>query len=321
MEFKKKDFVWVSFCISTYKRPLFLNQQLQSILKQSFQNFEIVISDNDPDCSGRDVVKDLRNDKLKYYSNDVNLGMMKSFNKSIERSSGEYIVTITDDDPIVPEMLEKFYELAKKYPNLGIYAGCSRSGKKENDIEIFDNKNFLFQILNPALTKNLLWSSCIIRKDVLLSIGGIPEYGSPHLADHAMIALCGTANGGVIINKMFSEITTHEQNFSKGNIELYSIACKQFYNLISKTVDKNFYIKDGQNIIIKHLDRWFIVAMFSLRKYYTYQNPKKEVIKKIDLESKTILELDFMKHIKIHYYIKLIIFNLKKPLFLAKILH
>lgn len=321
MEFRKEQSVWVSFCISTYKRPLLLKLQLESILKQSFQNFEIVISDNDPDCSAWDVIKTLANDKLKYFSNVENIGMMKSFNKSIERSSGEYVVTITDDDPILPEMLEKFYELEKTYPDFGIYAGCSRSGKNENDIEIFDNKNFLFQILNPSLTKNLLWSSCIIRKDVLLSIGGIPEYGSPHLADHAMIALCGTANGGVIINKMFSEITTHENNFSKGNIELYSIACKQFYNLITNAVHKNLYTKDGHNILIKHLDRWFIVAMFSLRKYYTYQNPKKEVIKQIDLESKTILELDFMKHMKIHYYFKLMIFNLKKPLFLAKILH
>ena len=320
MENEKEKRVWVSFCISTYKRPVLLKQQLQLLLTQTFKNFEIVISDNDPERSAEQVIQNLGDSRLKYFSNIQNLGMMKSFNKSVERSTGEYVVLVTDDDPIQPNMLQVFYDLVKKFPDVGIYTGCSRTGKKEDEIEIFDNQNFLYQILNPALTSNLLWSSCVIEKNVLLSTGGIPDYGSPHLADHAMIALCGTVKGGLFTNKMYSKLTSHDNNFSKGNINLYSIACSQFYELITSLTNKNLYIKNGENILIKHLDRWAIVAMFSLRKYYTYTNKDLEKIKRIDNESEKILKLNFMRHLRVRYFFKLLVFNLKRPLYQVKIL-
>lgn len=311
---------WVSFCISTYKRPLLLKQQLESILRQTFLNFEIVISDNDPDRSAEAVVNLIADPRLKYFPNTENLGMMKSFNKSIERSVAEFVITITDDDPVVQDMLEVFFNLINNYPGYGIYVGCSRVGKKEGEIEIFDNKNFLFQILSPALTDNLLWSSCIIKKNVLLDIGGIPDYGSPHLADHAMIALCGTINGGVLINKMYSELTAHDNNFSKGNIHLYYISCIQFYDLITKNAKQELYIINGENALIQHLDRWFLVAMFSLKKYFTYYRKEAVTISQIALESKKILHLSFMKHLRVRFYLKLLIFNLKKILYVFTIL-
>ena len=55
---------WASFCMSTYKRPEFLKNQIEILLQQTFQNYEIVIADNDPDASGKVVVeafKDKRN--------------------------------------------------------------------------------------------------------------------------------------------------------------------------------------------------------------------------------------------------------------------
>ncbi|CAN5561642.1 hypothetical protein BH11BAC3_BH11BAC3_41130 [soil metagenome] len=305
---------WVSFCMSTFKRPLLLKAQLESILRQSFKDFEVVISDNDPEASAEEVVKIIGDKRLKYFPNKVNLGMMKSFNKSIERSKGEFIIMITDDDPVVPEMLDKFYEVVNKYPDAGIYCGCSRAAKATEQIEYFDQGDFLFQILNPRLTTNLLWSSCVIRKNILIEIGSVPDYGSPHLADHAMIALCGDKHGGVLINKMYSELTAHENNFSKSNIALYYVACNKFYDLISQSVAKDHYVKNGENALIKHLERWFITYSFSLRKFYTYQNKDRSKITEVDIESKKILQLKYMSSVKLKYLFKFIVFNLKRPL-------
>ena len=50
-----------------------------------------------------EVINDVR---FKYFNNEKNLGMKKSFNRSLDRSSGEYIVMIADDDPVYPDMLE-----------------------------------------------------------------------------------------------------------------------------------------------------------------------------------------------------------------------
>lgn len=311
---------WLSFCMSTYKRPVLLKQQLELILKQSFQNFEIVISDNDPDNSAGDVIKAINDHRLKYFPNLENIGTVKSFNKSIERATAEYVIMITDDDPVTEDVVEYFHEIINQYSGYGIYIGCSRACKEAGIVEVFDNQKFIFQLLHPGLTTNLLWSSCVLEKKLLLEIGGLPDYEGLHLADHAMMVFCGNRNGGVIINKMFSHLTSHDNNFSKSNINFYYPACIHFYNLIIASVKKEAYIMNGENALLKHLERWFITGMFSLRKYFTYQNKRKDTIKQINFESGRILELPFMRHLKYKYYLKLMIFNLKRPLYLVNIL-
>ncbi len=305
---------WVSFCMSTYKRPGLLKTQLSSILQQTFSNFEVVISDNDPDCSAKETVSGFQDKRLQYFSNVENLGMIKSFNKSIERSRGRYVVMITDDDPVLPEMLEKFYKIINENPGFGIYCGCERGGIESGKIDKFDGHDFVFQLLHPLHTKNLLWSSCLLDAQVLKDTGGMPNYGSPHLADHVMLAFCGGVNGGVMINQMYSQLTEHDNNFSKNNIDLYYIACQEFYKLITSSFDQKAYIKNGENALLKHLERWFITYSFALRKYYTHTSPDEQKIKSINADAKKALALPFMQQVRNRYFLKLTIFKIKSVL-------
>ena len=300
--------------MSTYKRPALLKAQLSKILQQTFTSFEVIISDNDPDVAAKQVVENLNDKRLKYFSNAENIGMIKSFNKSINRSTGQYVVMITDDDPVVPEMLAEFYDIVGQYPDYGIYCGCKRPGVEKSKIEIFNGNEFIFQLLSPDLTSNLLWSSCLLDKRILVNIGGMPDYGSPHLADHAMLALCGSFNGGVMINKMFSYLVAHDNNFSKSNIDLYLVACKGFYNLITSSIKSNVYIKNNANALKRHLERWFITYSFTLRKYYTYYLPEVDMIASINENAKKTLALPFMKTVKKRYFLKLAIFKIKNAL-------
>lgn len=311
---------WVSFCMSTYKRPTLLKKQLSIILEQTFGDFEVVISDNDPDCSAKEIVLNFEDNRLQYFSNVDNIGMTNSFNKSISRSKGKYIVMITDDDPVVPNMLETFYAIINLHPGLGIYCGCERSRSKTGAIEKFDRYDFVFQLLHPKYTKNLLWSSCLLDAQVLKNIGGMPNYGSPHLADHAMLALCGSSNGGLMINQMFSNLAEHDANFSKTNIELYYKACVEFYNLVINSFKQNAYIRKNENALLKHLERWFITYSFALRKYYTHTMPDNPKIKIINSESQKVLAMPFMAQLKIRYLIKLTVFKIKSILIKSNLL-
>lgn len=311
---------WVSFCMSTYKRPELLKTQLSIILKQTFTDFEVVISDNDPDCSARNIVSGFQDIRLQYFSNVENLGMNKSFNKSIERTRGRYVVMITDDDPVLPEMLESFHKIINENPGFGIYCGCERAGVEKGKVEKFGHHDFVFQLLHPLRTKNLLWSSCLLDAQILKDTGGMPNYGSPHLADHVMLALCGGVNGGVMINQMFSQLTEHDNNFSKTNIDLYYIACQEFYRLIISSFDEKAYIQLGENALLKHLERWFITYSFALKKYYTHSSPDEQKIKSIKADAKKVLALPFMQQVRNRYYLKLAIFNLKSVLIQLRLL-
>ena len=310
---------WASFCMSTYNRPAFLKIQIETLLKQTFKNFEIVISDNDPEASGKSVADAFCDNRVKYFCNGENLGMVKSYNNSIDRAEGEFIVMVTDDDPVYDSMLEFFNQLSLNHPNYSIYCGLKRNNTDKGFVEIVDKENVLLEILDPKRTIGLHWSSCLLKKATLLEIGKLTDYGSGHLVDHIMIVLAGSKNGAVIINQEFSEIQYHQGNYSKANVNNYYLSCIGFYSTLTNFFkDKPGYNKNYR-VIIKHLHHWFIVCFFSLRKFYTLKIiDNVDAIKELDFYSDKIMAEHFMKKCKFLYSTKKYIFFVKKKLGLLK---
>ena len=304
---------WVSFCMSTYRRPEFLRSQLRSLLNQTFENFEIVVSDNDPEGSAERIIEDIRDARIKYFRNGDNIGMINSFNKSIERSKGEFVVMVTDDDPILPGFLLEMKNLVAQDNRYAIYGGFLFSGTAAGKKVIIPPESFIQQILDPSKTKWMLWSSCMIRREMLM-IRKIPEYNSPHLADHAMIALAGSYGGGLILNKKFSSLTSHESNFSKFNFEYYVHGCKGFYDAFKIGNE----LAHNEKVVRKHLYYWFLANIFNLKRYYTVSVPDVKMLREVNECAEQILDFDFMREVKLKYKLKNIIFTLKNKLGLLK---
>jgi glycosyltransferase involved in cell wall biosynthesis len=244
---------WVSFCMSTYRRTAFLRETLSVIRAQTFTDFEVVISDNDPDASGSEVVEVFGESRFRYFHNGDNLGMVASFNKSIQRSRGQYIVMITDDDPVYPEMLKTLHSLWIKYPGYGLYIGGhdtfyhglqqaklagarvgTNSGLAEMELgeqRIFSAAEFPDAFLNGVLSGTLLWSTGLVKREIVLEIEGFPDYGSPHMADNSYILLSGVRAGCVYVNTALGHRAIHNENYSyrEANYESIYTAPEKFY--------------------------------------------------------------------------------------------
>lgn len=304
---------WVSFCISTYKRPVFLRQQIASLLQQEDPGFEIVISDNDPESSARDIVSLFQDERIRYFKNDDNLGMIKSFNKSIERARTAYITMVTDDDPIDKSFLKNMRSLKEKFPGYSLYGGFFRVNKDPLEVEKIEKDHFLQEILDPQRTSTILWSSCILNRAHAMEAGKIPDFGSPHLADHALLVLTGSQHGGVITNTMFSSLSVHETNFSKLNFSTYVQGCKGFYETMSAFIAKTRHPEANSKAVENHLAHWFIPCIFNLKKYYTIKKDK-EKLTQIDECASQILALPFMKSVRGRFIRKELALWLKKTL-------
>jgi glycosyltransferase involved in cell wall biosynthesis len=295
----------VSFCISTYKRPEILGRQLKLLLQQTYSDFFIVISDNDPESSAKKAIEQFNDPRIQYYANGENLGILKSFNKSIERSVTEYIVMVTDDDPLKINFLEEIMPLIKNYPGYSMYAGFLI--KRKSQIEIINKNQFPIFVLDPDKNPSIFWSNCILRKSDVIRVGMIPDYGSPHLIDHALLAMVGSENGCVIKNAIYSSHFLHDNNYSRGNFDSYIVGCVGFYKVLREYfVNRNN--KKIEKVIKKHLRSWFIAISFSLRRFF---KENKNKIKEIDLFSNRILHLDFMKSSRFKYFAKKKIFAIK----------
>ena len=310
---------WASFCMSTYKRPEFLKTQLGLVLQQTFTDFEIVIADNDPDESGKTIATSFNDPRIKYAGNGGNIGIVPSYNRSVDRALGQYIVMITDDDPVDINLLSIFNKLMELHPGYSLYGGLKRKHTCEDEVEVISKEDFMNEFLDVDKTAYVLWSSCLFKKEALVAIGKLPDYGAPHLVDHALLAMAGSINGAVLINRVFGNIGYHQNNTSKSNFDLYYTSCTGFYELLNNFIKHKPLYEKNRKAIVKHLHKWFIVFVFSLINYYrSAANKDQQNIEKVKTVADKILQLPYMRSSLFHYRAKLFILSIKYGLGIKK---
>jgi len=108
----------VSICLITYNRSAQLRKTLDSLLVQTFDDFELVISDNcSPDDTQQVCLEYVKRDsRIRYRRNKRNLGMTGNLNACIHDSSGECIADLFDGDIYDPTLLEKWLRALDTYP-------------------------------------------------------------------------------------------------------------------------------------------------------------------------------------------------------------
>jgi glycosyltransferase involved in cell wall biosynthesis len=106
---------FVSICIPTYKRILFLKRLLESIVIQTHKDFEVIITDDSDDDSVKDLLKDFENQAhIQYYRNERALGTPANWNRAISKANGQWIKLMHDDDWFASaESLAEFAKVAE----------------------------------------------------------------------------------------------------------------------------------------------------------------------------------------------------------------
>ncbi|WP_407541323.1 glycosyltransferase family 2 protein [Deinococcus radiomollis] len=114
----------ISVCIPSYKRVEFLSSLLDSILSQDFDSYEIIIcEDNSPQRD--EIAKTIheqyaRNEHIKLYLNEKNLGYDANFRELLARSTGDYCFFMGNDDVMAPGALKKVAQVVRTQSNIGL---------------------------------------------------------------------------------------------------------------------------------------------------------------------------------------------------------
>lgn len=109
----------VSVIIPTYNRTSYLKLTIESILQQTFQEFEILVIDDGTPNDENEVVC-LQFEKVKYIKISNSGGPAKPRNIGIQNAKGKYLAFVDDDDLWVPEKLEKQVEILENNPDFGL---------------------------------------------------------------------------------------------------------------------------------------------------------------------------------------------------------
>ena len=129
----------ISVVMATYNTELsMLKEAVDSILDQTFKDFEFIIIDDGSD-NGSDVyLRSVRDGRVKIIYNPHNIGITKSLNIGFKHAKGKYIARMDADDISVPTRFEKEYDYMERHPDV-IVCGSETAGVIDHTI-VIDSK-------------------------------------------------------------------------------------------------------------------------------------------------------------------------------------
>ena len=244
----------ISIIVPVYNSELYINRCLDSLLKQTYKNIEIVIVDDGSKDNSLQLIKDYANkdSRIKVYTQS-NQGPSVARNTGLDNSTGKYIMFVDADDFIDKNMVANMVEVIKDDKNTLVL--CDNSEIWANEIEerkLFDTDK-----------------NCIKKVDVIKSIA--------------------SGKAGLVCGKLFNKNIIKEHNI-KFDKEIKMCEDQIFFLNISRYCDdfiyipKSLYFYDRRNensITIKYKEKVIDNQIYVI-------NIIKEILKTLDIESDDI---------------------------------
>jgi hypothetical protein len=161
----------LSVLMPVYNAEKFLAEAIESILQQSFSDFEFIIIDDCSTDSSVTIIQSYQDARIKLYSNTANSGISYSLNRGIELATTELIARMDADDISYPQRLQRQYDYLLAHPECAMVSSFARMITEEKKvIRIDEFKSELYYY-------NLTFSCWIYHPTVVYRKGPVQEVG------------------------------------------------------------------------------------------------------------------------------------------------
>ena len=202
-----------------YNCSTYLNEQINSLLDQTFADFElIVVNDGSSDLT-TSIVKDYSalDPRVKLVDNEFPKGIAGALNTGLKYAIGKYIARADGDDIHLPDRLKSQYEFLEKFPEIGIVGSKAM---------IFNSAGPIRESKYPSSSIELCWRfisntyfchpSVMFRSSIYDEIGGYPNV---IVEDFAFFSLILKRHRGSNLHERLLNYRVHEKNYSSSNSE------------------------------------------------------------------------------------------------------
>lgn len=183
----------VSVIMPSYNKAEYIGEAINSILNQTWEDFELIVID---DCStdrSADVVKGIKDFRIKFLQNSENIGIAANRNKGLELAQGEYIALLDADDISPDYRLKDEVEYLDQHPGIAaVYGGCQEIGSngefKGLYVSTLHNPDFIrARLLIRDIIPN---GSCMYRKSFVIDHNIAYEDGYYGMDDYLFWVRC-----------------------------------------------------------------------------------------------------------------------------------
>ena len=301
--------VSITVLMPVYNAGQYLAEAIESILAQTFTDFEFIIINDGSTDNSEEIIKRYQDPRISYYKNDTNLKLIATLNKGIALSAGKYIARMDADDISLPLRLERQFSFMESHSEVTLCGTWFESFGDESKINKYEADLNLIR-LKMLYQTQFCHPSVIIRKSALQEINPPFDFDYPHAEDYDLFSKL--TYGSVVTNlpEVLVKYRTHTDsvsrvykdiqvtnsikirisNFSRIGLEvskqevinLEMLAYQQYGNLITQVdVVKNLLLKiahaDTKNAGIEHTYRVNFCVTLWFNLCYNLIGMKKEI--------------------------------------------
>lgn len=155
--------------------PQYLRESIESILSQTFRDFDFIIID---DCGTNNlakIVESYADPRIKIVRNRQNSGLVASLNTAIEKADGEYLVRMDTDDIAMPNRIETLYKAVLANPEYAVIGSraVEFSDRGEKGILSSEGEKTGRNIMRGDVPVH---PSVIMKKEIIKKVGGYPSF-------------------------------------------------------------------------------------------------------------------------------------------------
>ncbi len=274
----------LSIIIPTYNAEKFISQAIQSILDQTYNNFELIIINDASTDNTKSIIETFDDSRIKYFENEKNEGIVFSRNKGLKLARGEYIGMLDADDIVYPEKFKLQIDFLEKNKDFGMVGSWARF--------IDENGKYLTgswklkaspkMIPSIMLFKNyFLQSAVLYRRECIGSFSfkeGF-EIGEDYLIWYEILKKWKAWN----LQQYLLDYRVHEKSITQNNIEFKREKEKEVFKIILSNLkikpsdeesELHILIREGNAIrdtkTLLSIEKWLlkIIAQNRLLKIY-----------------------------------------------------
>ena len=265
----------ISVITPTYNRVEYLGNSIESVLSQTYSDFELIIVDDNPIQSEarkktEEVIRKYSDSRIRYIKNPMNLGGAAARNRGIDEARGEYIAFLDDDDMYLPDRLKVQVESMQKNG----WDVCVMDGatfKYETGEPVSERHQHLWDgMTNDELIRSHLMyhisgtNSFMFRTDFIRKIGGFDVI--PSCQEYILMqkALDAKPKFGYLPVTLIKNFQHEGDQLSTGPKKLAG------QKLLIANKKKYFYLlsgKEKRQVLCRHHGVLFFVY-FKMHKYY-----------------------------------------------------
>ena len=243
----------ISIVIPTYNHAQFIGKALKSVIDQTYKNWEVIIIDNESVDETYKIINSFNDSRIKYFKISNDGVIAKSRNLGIKVAKGEWIAFLDSDDWWTKDKLEIC--LSKISKNVDFiyhaheYVNKSKSFFKKKIIRGRQlKKPILNDLLIGTITKGteISNSSVIVRKKILIKIGGLNENKILVGSDDydTWLKISQITDQFLFVNKKLSYVLFHDARTSNKNMSISQrLVVSEFMHLFNNQQKINLEVK------------------------------------------------------------------------------